>query len=111
MTEPELIGSTLPETDVTKKPSHSDTSSHTHVSSHMSGLIEQTRDTHQTYTMLSKLVLPTFDVNPLQWQGFWESFTTAVDSNPGLTVVQKLNYLHAQLAWGCCLCDWWLPTV
>lgn len=58
-----------------------------HVSEHM----------HQTYTRLPKLPLPTFDSNPLEWQAFWDSFTAAVESNPGLTPVQKLNYLRAQL--------------
>ena len=85
---------TLSETDVTKKPSESDTPLRTHVSSHTSILTERT---HQTYTRLPKLPLPTFDGNPLEWQAFWDSFIAAVDLNPGLTPVQKLNYLRTQL--------------
>lgn len=49
------------------------------------------------YSRLPKLDLPTFDGNPLQWQTYWESFSTAVDTNPCLTGVQKLNYLRTQL--------------
>ena len=84
-TEPGREATATPsETDVTKKPSDSDTPLHTHVSSHASNLTERT---HQTYTRLPKLPLPTFDGNPLEWQAFWDSFTAAVDSNPGLTPV------------------------
>ena len=49
------------------------------------------------YSRLPKLSLPTFDGNPLEWQTFWDSFSTEVDSNPNFTGVQKLNYLHTQL--------------
>ncbi|XP_065894407.1 uncharacterized protein [Dysidea avara] len=52
---------------------------------------------HIGHTRLPKLSLPTFDGNPLEWQTFWDSFTAAVDSNPHLMPVQKLNYLRAQL--------------
>ena len=53
--------------------------------------------TQHVYSRLPKLTLPTFNGNPLQWQTFWDSFTAAVDSNPSLSQVQKLNYLRAQL--------------
>lgn len=55
------------------------------------------------YSRLPKLSLPTFDGNPLEWQTFWDSFSTEVDSNPNFTGVQKLNYLHTQLQ-GVTLC-------
>lgn len=46
---------------------------------------------------LSKLALPTFDGNPLNWQSFWDSYRTAVHDNPYLSNIEKLNYLRAQL--------------
>ena len=55
------------------------------------------RGTYHNYSRLPKLVLPTFSGEPLQWQMFWDSFAAAVDSNPHLTGIQKLNYLRAQL--------------
>ena len=69
-TEPEVTAATLPETEVVKKTLHSDTSSAAQVSSHTSDVNEHTRGMHQTYTRLTKLPLPTFDGNPLQWQTF-----------------------------------------
>ena len=115
-TEPEMTAATLPETEPTKKLLHSDstvpeievtkntettmnlkTASSTQVSSLTSDINEHTKTTHQTYTRLPKLPLPTFDGNPLEWQSFWDSFTAAVDSNPHLMPVQKLNYLRSQL--------------
>ena len=77
---------TLWETDVNKQPSHSNTSLPTHESSHASIVAECT---HQTYTRLPKLPLPTFDANPLEWQAFWDSFTAAVDSNPALPLFKS----------------------
>ena len=38
-----------------------------------------------------------FQEVPITWQTFWDSFDAAVHSNASLTVVQKLNYLRAQL--------------
>ena len=61
------------------------------------------RGMHMNYSRLPKLSLPTFDGNPLEWQTFWDSFSTEVDSNPNFTGVQKLNYLHTQLQ-GVTLC-------
>ena len=46
---------------------------------------------------LPKLSLPTFTVNPLKWQTFWDSFKAAVHHNPNLTGIEKFNYLRAQL--------------
>ena len=91
----EVTAATLPETDVVKKPVHSKVASPTLVSSHTLDSSELSRGMQQTYTRLPKLLLPTFDGQALQWQSFWDSFTAAVYSNPGLTPGQKLNYLRA----------------
>ena len=50
-----------------------------------------------TASRLPKLSLPTFSGSPLLWQNFWDSFEAAVHNNPSLTVVEKFNYLWAQL--------------
>ncbi|XP_071176551.1 uncharacterized protein [Mytilus edulis] len=49
------------------------------------------------YNKLPKLNLPTFDGDILQWQSFWDSFETAVHTNPTLSNVQKFNYLKSLL--------------
>ncbi|XP_053406494.1 uncharacterized protein LOC128559265 [Mercenaria mercenaria] len=49
------------------------------------------------YHRLPKLSLPTFDGNILQWQSFWDSFSTTVHTNPNLSDVQKFNYLRSQV--------------
>ena len=46
---------------------------------------------------LPKLELPTFSGNSLHWQGFWDSFESAIHNNPNLSGVQKFNYLKAQV--------------
>ena len=51
----------------------------------------------QTFTRLPKQSLPTFTGDPLQWQGFWDSFNAAVNANSGLTGVQKFTYLRMQV--------------
>jgi len=96
-TSTELTATSLPETEVAKKPLHSDTVPAKQVSPHTSDVSEHATGTHQAYTRLPKLPLPTFNSQPLQWQPFWDAFTAAVDSNPSLTPGQKMNYLRAQL--------------
>jgi len=91
--EPELIAASLSETEIVKKPQDSDKAPAKEVSTHTSDITEHTRGMHQAYIRLPKLPLPTFDGQPLQWQSFWDAFTAAVDSNPGLSPGQKLNYL------------------
>ncbi|XP_053390231.1 uncharacterized protein LOC128553139 [Mercenaria mercenaria] len=49
------------------------------------------------YSRLPKFSLPTFNGNILEWQAFWDSFSSAVHSNQNLTDVQKFNYLRSQL--------------
>ena len=44
-----------------------------------------------------KLNIPVFSGEPLLWQSFWDCFNSAINSNPILNGVQKLNYLRAQL--------------
>ena len=97
----EATVSSLPHTEVTEAPIHSD-STPTDMSDTISHEIptrtsRESRDTHMAYSRLPKLHLPSFDGSPLQWQMFWDSFSAAVDSNPCLTGIQKLNYLRAQL--------------
>jgi len=41
--------------------------------------------------------LPRFSGDPLGWQTFWDSFQTAIHSNPKLTGVEKFNYLRSLL--------------
>ena len=49
---------------------------------------------------LPKLVLPSFNGNPLAWQTFWDAFRSAVHDNTSISDVQKFNYLKAQLCDG-----------
>ena len=53
--------------------------------------------TVQNVSRLPKLILPTFDGNPLYWQSFWDSYRAAVHDNPSLSDIQKFNYLRVQL--------------
>ena len=44
---------------------------------------------------LPRLGLPTFSGDALEWQPFWDGFNAAVNSNPSISDVQKLNYLRS----------------
>lgn len=55
------------------------------------------RSREQPVSHSPKLNLPTFAGDPLTWQGFWDSFEVAINSNAALDGVQKFNYLKAQL--------------
>jgi len=93
----DMMSHTMPETDVVKTPTNDETD---RVSTENANLPIDTvplRSTAQTHSRLPKLTLPTFSVNPLKWQTFWDSFNAAVDSNPCLSQVQKFSYLRAQL--------------
>jgi len=53
-------------------------------------------------TKLNVVKLPQLDFKKfsgglLNWQEFWDSFNSAVHSNPSLSPVEKMNYLRAQL--------------
>ena len=75
------------EPTVTEPLSGDMSTTHTHVT---------TSSAHQN-ARLPKLTLPTFNGEPLQWETFWDSFDAAVNSNTGLSDVQKFNYLRAQV--------------
>lgn len=95
-----LSTDSLPETRVTKKQIHSDTSKSTSMNNDASlhdVPTQANRVMHMNYSRLPKLPLLTFVGNPLEWQTFWDSFSAAVDSNPNFTGIQKFNYLCAQL--------------
>lgn len=49
------------------------------------------------FNRLPKLDLPKFDGSLLQWQSFWDSYESAVHTNPLLSGVQKFNYLKSTL--------------
>ncbi|XP_053372929.1 uncharacterized protein LOC123565249 [Mercenaria mercenaria] len=49
------------------------------------------------YHRLPKLDLPKFDGNILDWQSFWDSYESAIHTNPSLSGVQKFNYLKSSL--------------
>ena len=44
---------------------------------------------------LPKLILPSFNGNPLEWQSFWDAFRSTVHDNSSISDVQKFNYLRA----------------
>ena len=69
-----------------------------------SGLLPTPHVTHAANSTvhLPRLDLPTFSGNTLDWQQFWDSFDAAVNSNPTLTGVHKLNYLRSQLRGEAC---------
>ena len=51
----------------------------------------------QCVTRLSKLEVPKYSGDPLNWQSFWDCFESAIHLNPNLCGVQKLSYLRTQL--------------
>ena len=46
---------------------------------------------------LPKVDFKKFNGGLLNWQEFWDSFNSAIHSNPSLSPVEKMNYLRAQL--------------
>ena len=52
---------------------------------------------HSFSSHLPKLNLPVFNGDPLKWLTFWDSFDVGVNSKPGLSEVDKFNYLKAQV--------------
>ncbi len=46
---------------------------------------------------LPKYEIPKFQGGILEWQSWWDSFTSAVDNNPDLKPVEKMNYLKCKL--------------
>ena len=51
----------------------------------------------RSYSKLPKLVLPKFKGDITQFRSFWDSFESAVHKNPGLSTVDKFNYLNSLL--------------
>ena len=51
--------------------------------------------TRSDYHKLPKLNLPTFEGDILNWQSFWDSYESAIHTNPSLGDVQKFNYLKS----------------
>lgn len=52
---------------------------------------------YQPRAKLPKLVLPKFRGENTQWQGFWDSFNSAIHANPHLSLIDKFNHLHSLL--------------
>ena len=68
-----------------------------HITPANSTHVRSSCSTYSDYHKLPKLNLPTFTGNILNWQAFWDSYDTAVHSNPTLSEVQKFNYLKSLL--------------
>ena len=49
------------------------------------------------YSRLPKLEIAKFEGDVLQWQGFWDQFSAAIDSNSQLKNIDKFNYLKTYL--------------
>ena len=110
------VGTAVERPTVPTTPRHHDEDTHSDDGSHRSlhtedkpvipvdpPLTERVSDTSRSrleVTRLPKLTIPTFSGNVLEWQSFWDCFETAVHNNPGLSNVQKLNYLRTQLQEG-----------
>lgn len=56
-----------------------------------------TDSTNNLHTRLPKLTLPKFNGDVLQWQNFWECFTTSIHCNSNLSTGQKFTYLKSLL--------------
>ena len=52
---------------------------------------------HTVDVKLPKLEIHPFDGNVTKWITFWDSFESAVDSNPRLSDIDKFNYLRSLL--------------
>ena len=46
---------------------------------------------------LAKIVLKTFDGNPTNFQGFWDSYNTTIHENEDISDVNKMAYLFGLL--------------
>ena len=57
---------------------------------------------------LRKLELKPFDGNILNWQPFWDSFQSSIDSNSNISSVDKFAYL--QSSWSASACIFGLTT-
>lgn len=56
------------------------------------------KTTHHTLAIkLPELELPKCKGNILKWQEFWDSIEASIHRNPNLQLVDKFNYLKAEL--------------
>lgn len=53
--------------------------------------------THGARVKLLKLAIQPFNGDMTNWTTFWDSFESAIDSSPGLTEIDKFNYLKSLL--------------
>ena len=56
-----------------------------------------TNNVIEKYSRLPKLEIAKFEGDVLQWQGFWDQFSAAIDSNSQLKNIDKFNYLKTFL--------------
>ena len=61
--------------------------------------IASTSNVHSTTSLpkLPKLQLPKFNGRVTEWNSFWDSFNSAIHSNPSISNVNKFNYLQSLL--------------
>ena len=59
--------------------------------------VDSKQGTKPNIVKLAKLDFKKFNGGFLNWQEFWDSFNSAIRSNPFLSPVEKMNYLRAQL--------------
>lgn len=52
---------------------------------------------HGAHVRLPKLAIHPFNGDITNWTTFWDSFESAINSNPGLTAIDKFNYLKSLL--------------
>ena len=56
-----------------------------------------TRSVTEKYSRLPKLEIAKIEGDVLQWQGFWDQFSAAIDSNSQLRNIDEFNYLKTYL--------------
>ena len=54
-----------------------------------------TRNTESAKVKLPKLELKSFSGNYQEWQGFWDTFQSAVDGPTGISAIEKFTYLKS----------------
>ena len=59
--------------------------------------VDTKQGTKPNIVKLPKFAFKKFSGGFLHWQEFWDSFNSAIQSNPSLSPVEKMNYLRAQL--------------
>ena len=59
--------------------------------------VEQAPPAHPVHINLPKISMRPFSGNPLEWLTFWDSFSAAIDRNPSVSNIDKMNYLNGML--------------